>query len=87
MGKILIWVKVVAGVNHSGFTTLHLRMWWLTGGAPDFWGKSPPGSTPASPTMILMRCRIIVYSNKVDNLRVDRDTHTPCYTWVCTVLT
>ena len=31
------------------------------------------GSNPASPTMILMRCRIIV--NNVENLRVERETY------------
>ena len=31
----------------------------LIGSAPDFWAEVP-GSNPASPTMILMRCRIIV---------------------------
>ena len=31
-----------------------------------------PGSNPASPTMILMRCRIIV--NNVENLRVESET-------------
>ena len=32
-----------------------------------------PGSNPASPTMILMRCRIIV--NNVENLMVERETY------------
>ena len=32
-----------------------------------------PGSNPASPTKILMRCRIIVYT--VENLRVERETY------------
>ena len=35
-----------------------------------------PGSNPASPTMILIRCRIIVYNN-VEKLRVERETY-PC---------
>ena len=32
-----------------------------------------PGLNPSSPAMILMRCRIIV--NKVENLRVERETY------------
>ena len=36
-----------------------------------YWTKVP-GSNPASPTMILMRCRIIV--NNVGNLRVESET-------------
>ena len=36
-------------------------------------GAEVPGSNTASPTMILMRCRIIVYS--VENLRVERETN------------
>ena len=66
-----------------------MEMWWLIviSIVHQTSGAEVPGSNPAFPTMILMRCRIIVYSNKVDNLRVDRDTHTPCYAWVCTVLT
>ena len=35
-------------------------------------GAEVPGSNPASPAMILMRCRIIV--NKVANLRVERES-------------
>ena len=37
-------------------------------------GAEVTGSNPASPIMILMRCRFIVYP--VENLRVERETYT-----------
>ena len=54
-------VRIVA---NCGAVVAHLEMWWLIwrcGGslAPDFW-RNVPGSNPASSTMILGRCRIIV---------------------------
>ena len=36
-------------------------------------GVEVPGSNPASPTMILMRCRIT--AKNVENLRVERETY------------
>ena len=48
-------------------------MWWLNGNAPDFYGAEDPGSNPASPTMILMGCRIFV--NNVENLKAERETY------------
>ena len=38
-------------------------------------GAEVPGSNPASPTMTLMCCRIIVYEYNVENLRVERATY------------
>ena len=42
----------------KGDVVAHLEMWWLTGSAPVTSGADDMGSNPASPTMILMRCRI-----------------------------
>ena len=41
---------------------------------PHLLGAEVSGSNPASPTMILMRCRIIVLYN-VEKLRIERETY------------
>ena len=33
------------------------------------------GSSPASPTMILVGCRMVIMCNKVENLRVEGETY------------
>ena len=47
-------------------------MWWVTGSAPDFWGRGPAGSKSASPTMILRHCRIIVKNCKKGPKRIKK---------------
>ena len=65
----------------------HLEMWWLIwicdgsfGDVVAHWfvhqnsGAKGPDSNPASPTMILMHCRIFVIMY-VENLRVEGETY------------
>ena len=50
------WSATLIKTEQKGDVVVH----WYS--APDFWGRRGPlpGSNPATPTMILMGCRIIV---------------------------